>query len=98
MAASCGLSLAWDPIGNSCKIHHQNCSTNETKLCRNAHYGRPHRNLEENSHVCEPIGTKITTLGKDLIRIVATKFGLILFSGSQEEIQNVKSLQTTDVK
>jgi hypothetical protein len=36
---------------------------------------------------------KVTTLGKDLVRIIATKFGLILFSGSQEEIQNVKSLQ-----
>jgi hypothetical protein len=37
--------------------------------------------------------TKVTTLGKDLVGIIATKFGLILFSGSQEEIQNVKSLQ-----
>jgi hypothetical protein len=40
-----------------------------------------------------PIDTKVTTLGKDLVGIIATKFGLILFSGSQEEIQNVKSLQ-----
>jgi hypothetical protein len=45
------------------------------------------------SHVCGPIDTKVTTLGKDLVGIIATKFGLILFSGSQEEIQNVKSLQ-----
>jgi hypothetical protein len=45
------------------------------------------------SHVCGPIGIKVTTLGKDLVRIIATKFGLILFSGSQEEIENVKSLQ-----
>jgi hypothetical protein len=78
-------------MGNSCKIHLQNCSTNETKLCRNVHYGRTRRNLEENTniHVCGPIDTKVTTLGKDLVRIIATKFGLILFSGSQEEIQNV---------
>jgi hypothetical protein len=71
MATSCGLSLALDSMGNSCKIHLQNSG----------------------SHVCGPIDTKVTTLGKDLIRIIATKFGLILFSGSQEEIQNVKSLQ-----
>ena len=45
------------------------------------------------SHVCGPIGTKVTTLGKDLVRIIATKFGLILVSGSQEEIQDVKYLQ-----
>jgi hypothetical protein len=46
---------------------------------------------------CQTVGVcpllKAVTLGKDLIRIIATKFGLILFSGSQEEIQNVKSLQ-----
>jgi hypothetical protein len=53
MAANCGLSLALDPMGNSCKIHLQNCSTNETKLCRNAHYGRLHRNLEENTNIIQ---------------------------------------------
>ena len=53
IATSCGLSLALDSMGSSCKTHLQNCSTNETKLCRNAHYGRLHRNLEENTNIIQ---------------------------------------------